>query len=93
MSEPQNSQSLIFKKCIPNSLLGSFNDEAISVIERDEVFVASIASLPAICSSSLNRAFFISIFSTTASIIRWQSFASFLSVVFLIFKSILSFLF
>ena len=59
------------KKCIP--IIGLFKPAPISVIDKDEVFVANIASGLHISSNSLKVCFFISIFSIAASIIKSQS--------------------
>ena len=55
------------KKCIPTTLSGLFVTDAISVIERDEVFVASTTSGLQILSSSAKRSFLVFMFSAAAS--------------------------
>jgi CheY-like chemotaxis protein len=61
------------KKCMPINLSGRLVTLASSETDSEEVLLASIASGLQISSSCLNRLFFISIFSTIASITTSQS--------------------
>jgi hypothetical protein len=69
------------KKCIPITLSGLFVAEATSVIDKDEVFEAKIASGLQIPSNSAKISFFIFMFSIAASTTKSQSAANFMSVV------------
>ena len=68
------------KKCIPITLSGLPVAAAISVMDREEVLVAIIASGFTNWSNSANRAFFAYISSDAASIIRSASFTMLMSV-------------
>ena len=69
------------KKCIPITLSGLLVAEATSVIDKEDVFEASIVLSLQIPSSSANIDFLISIFSIAASTTKSQSAAKFISVV------------
>ncbi len=68
------------KKCIPITLSGLPVAAAISVMDREDVFVAMIVSGLQSLSSSANRAFFASISSVAASITRSASAMMLISV-------------
>ena len=68
------------KKCIPITLSGLPVAAAISVMERDEVFVAMMVSGLQSLSNSANRAFLASISSVAASITKSASAMMFMSV-------------
>ena len=69
------------KKCIPINFSGRFVDEAISVMEMEEVLEARMVSLLQILSNSAKMLFLMSRFSMAASTTRSASAARLRSVV------------